>query len=189
MRCVQRAVKDSDIAIVSEALKENRTLVRMLSGRAATANRVDAFAQAVPFDVIVFATHAGEWRGERVAYTFLTERDANGGSWWTKHMGLVFDPRERRFMVQTFYGFREIDGVPWEDQEAKDRLPVGTAMTTWHGMSFEEQRATRLQVGRRLTGERRHGDADERRHLAASCPGFARVGGRSRAEQCLLIVS
>jgi hypothetical protein len=133
-------VNGTEIDDISDRLEANGTLVIALQGNAATVSSVDTILKSLPFDVVVFSTHAGEWRGARVTYEFRDTEGRMRRLVVDEAMGFGYDPRSDSYLVQTYYHFHELDGVSWADEEGKRRLPVGTAITSWLSMPLQDRR-------------------------------------------------
>jgi hypothetical protein len=98
----------------------------------------------MPFDVMVFATHAGEWNGERQTFEYADAEGRMRRLVVDEAHGFGYDPHTELVQVQTYWRFHSLDGVTWSDREAKRTLPVGTAITAWVELKLEEKR--RLMV-------------------------------------------
>lgn len=133
-------VRANDIDVVEAALRRNNTLVRVARGARANVHGMDIASRIVPFDVIVIATHAGEWKGSRATYRYPDAEGRERTLVVDEAVGIGYDPSTDMFPVQFFYSFRSIDGVSWDDEEAKRLLPVGSAISTWVNLPTEERR-------------------------------------------------
>lgn len=133
-------VRADDINVIEKALKSNGTLVRAMRGRGANVHAVEITTQTVPFDIIAIATHAGDWHGDRVTYQYPDFDGRMRTLVVDEAVGIGYDPAQDLYPVQVFYAFRSLDGVPWEDDEAKQRLPVGSAMLAWTETLEKERR-------------------------------------------------
>lgn len=133
-------VSGSEIEKIGNTLKQNRTFVRALTGRQATAHRVMMLIETLPFDVIVISTHAGDVSGERVTYKFPDAEGIVRRLVIDHAVGFSYDPQTDKFLVQQFERFHELDGVDWTDVASKKNLYVGAAINSWVAFDFEERK-------------------------------------------------
>lgn len=124
-------VDGSEMGDISRSLGRNNTLVRPLEGRAANVNTVDVLVQTLPFDIIVFSTHAGDSSGTRVTYAY-TDSEGIARRLVVDHaVGFGYDPVADQFRVEQHERYYELDGVLWSDEVAKAAMYVGAAIISW----------------------------------------------------------
>jgi hypothetical protein len=133
-------VQGSEVAVIADALVKNKTLCRIMEGPSATVVAVDTMLQSLPLDVLVFATHAGEWHGERLTYEYTESSGRERVLTVDEALGFGYDPTTDLYMVQSFNHFHELDGVRWNDAEGKRRISAGEAITAWEAIPFETRR-------------------------------------------------
>ena len=124
-------VAGSEIESIGKSLTENGTLVRIQDGPRATVNKVKMLIETLPFDIIVLSTHAGDIPGERATYEFKDSENLSRRLVIDHAVGLGYDPKTDKVLVQQFERFHELDGVDWTDSAAKAKLYVGTAIQSW----------------------------------------------------------
>ncbi|MDO9118085.1 MAG: hypothetical protein Q7U39_09020 [Nitrospira sp.] len=137
-------VSGSEIDVIAESLGQNKTLVRVQLGPAATVLNVMMLMETVPFDIIVISTHAGDVPGQRVTYDFKDSEGIARRLVIDEGVGFAYDHKSEKVLVQTFSRFHELDGVDWTDSAAKSNLYVGTSITTWAGMDIFEKKKYRV---------------------------------------------
>lgn len=133
-------VDGAEIDIMAAALRKNGTLVRRLQDKYANVVRVDTAIQAMPFDFIGIATHAGEIKGKRLTYEFADRRGNRRILVVDEAVCIGHQPHNDLYHVTMFNGFRSIDGVPWSDEEGKDRIGAGDALHDFYAKPFDERR-------------------------------------------------
>lgn len=124
-------VEGSEIATINHSLLKNGTLTRVVKGPAATVHRVQTLVDALPHDIIVVSTHAGDAPGQRVTYQYDDSDGKQRRLTVDRAMGLGYDPAENKFLLQQYHRFHSLDGVDWTDRAAKAALPVGSAIHSW----------------------------------------------------------
>ena len=124
-------VAGSEIESIGESLSKNGTLVRVQAGPQATVHKVRMLIETLPFDIIVLSTHAGDIPGERATYEFKDSEDISRRLVIDHAVGLGYDQKTDKVLVQQFERFHELDGVDWTDSTAKAKLYVGTAIRSW----------------------------------------------------------
>jgi hypothetical protein len=133
-------VQAADIETMAASLGRNRTLIRRLAGTEANVHAVDMTTRAIPFDIIGIATHAGDCSGARVTYRYPDNEGRIRSLVVDEAIGIGYDPTLDLYPVQTYYAYRELDGIPWDDEEGKERLPVGSAIVAWHAIAQLDRR-------------------------------------------------
>lgn len=137
-------VLGAEIGIVRESLVKNRTLVRVQQGPLATARDVRMLIETVPFDIIVFSTHAGDVPGQRVTYEFTDSEGIDRCLVIDEAVGFESDSISDRVLVERFSRFHQLDGIEWTDTAAKAKLYIGSAIDTWSAMEFLERNKYRV---------------------------------------------
>lgn len=133
-------VDASEIEVIKTALNKNKSLVRVMRGGGASVHLVDAVVQSIPFDIIAISTHAGDWHGQRLTYEYFDREGRLRRLVVDEAVGFGYDPTTDLYLVQTFYSFRSLDGVAWDDDEGKQRLPVGSAILSWNDFASKDRR-------------------------------------------------
>lgn len=124
-------VEGSEIQEIARTLANNGTLVRVQSGHRATAYRIQALIDTLPFDIIVLSTHAGDAPGERATYEYIDSEGINRRLVIDHAISISYAPGTDKFVTQQYERFHELDGVDWSDTKAKAKLYVGTAIKSW----------------------------------------------------------
>lgn len=127
-------VEGSEIQAITEALIKHKTLVRLQAGTRATVNQVQTLIETLPFDIIVFSTHAGDAPGERATYEYIDSEGLNRRLTIDHATSFSYDHSTDKYLVQDYERFHELDGVDWTDKKAKEKLYVGTAINSWAGL-------------------------------------------------------
>lgn len=137
-------VEGSEIKVIAGALARNRTLTRVLDGPRASVHQVDLLIQTVPWDVVVFSSHAGDAPGSRDTYIYPDDEGRERRLVVDKAMGFGVDPHADNVMVQLSFHFQELDGVAWSDKAGLDLLPVGSAIHAFNRLGAEGLRECRV---------------------------------------------
>jgi len=126
-----QTVEGSEIETIRHALLKNGTLTKLLSGPAATQVHVQFSLDAMPNDIIVVSSHAGDASGSRVTYEYPDAEGRIRRLTIDRALGIGYDSHDDMYAVMQYYRFHNLDGVDWRDREGKTALPVGTAITSW----------------------------------------------------------
>lgn len=126
-----QAVDSSEISTINNALLKNGTLTRVVQGKAATQVRIQSLLDLLPYDIIVFSSHAGDAPGVRVTYEYPDDDDRKRTLVVDNATGIGYDPLSDMYRVVDYHRFHSLDGVDWQDKAGLAGLPVGTAMTAW----------------------------------------------------------
>lgn len=133
-------VSAPEMRTIANVLHNNGGLVRRLDGNGAKVARASVTLQAMPFDVMVFATHAGEWNGVRQTYEYADSEGRMRRLVVDEAHGFGHDAHTDLVQVQSYWRFYSLDGVLWSDRDAKKNLYVGTAITSWVQLELKEKR-------------------------------------------------
>ena len=126
-----QTVEGSEVDTINQALQKNGTLTRMVKGPNASVSRVQALFDALPYDIIVVSTHAGDAPGERITYQYNDKECKVRRLIIDRVLGLGYDPSEDKFQVRAYHRLHSLDGVNWSDRAGKTELPVGSAIRAW----------------------------------------------------------
>jgi hypothetical protein len=66
-------VEGTEIKVISDTLGRNRTLIRVLEGPLASVHQVNLLLQSVPWDIVVFSSHAGDAPGSLDTYVYADD--------------------------------------------------------------------------------------------------------------------
>lgn len=122
-------VQSDDIKIAGESLSSRGIIIKLIKGERATVYNVTRAVNLLPYDFLVISTHCGDVAGVRWTYEF---RDSEG-----RNRTLVVDlalsmsrvpNSEDMIEVMELSRFVSLDGVDWNDAQAKKELYVGTAI-------------------------------------------------------------
>ena len=134
-----QAVDGLEVEAIAKALTMNGTLVRVQSGKRASMNRIETLIETVPFDIIVFSTHAGDSPGIRTTYEFIDSKGITRRLGLDEAIGFSYDSVVDKYLVRQFERFRELDRVLWSDRDAKSRIDAGTAIQSWLALDLLER--------------------------------------------------
>lgn len=137
-------VEGTEIKVISNALGRNRTLTRILEGPGASVQQVNLLLQSVPWDVVVFSSHAGDAPGSLDTYVYADDEGRRRRLVVEQAIGFGVDPHEEDVSVQFSFHFQELDGVPWVDKVALNQLPVGSAMHAFTRLDAEQLNTARV---------------------------------------------
>lgn len=126
-----QTVEGSEISTIRHALLKNGTLTKLVSGPAATQVHVQFLLDAMPNDIIVVSSHAGDASGSRITYEYPDAEGCTRRLTIDRALGIGYDSHDDMYAVMQYYRFHNLDGVDWRDREGKRALPVGTAITSW----------------------------------------------------------
>lgn len=129
-------VEGGEVEVIARALQRNRTMTRVLTHRAASVGRVTDLLDFMPHDVIVISSHAGDAQGERVTYQYGDDEGRQRTLVVDQTQSITYDRVEDKYPVLEFTRFVSLDGVSWEDDDAKKALPVGSAINKWASMDM-----------------------------------------------------
>lgn len=110
------------------SLANRSILVRGYRKGAANVRDVTEMVECFPYDLLIIATHCGDTSGYRETYEFI---DSEGHArTLVADVGVGFARSDDPNMVRVAQHIRfiSLDGVDWNDREAKSKLYVGTAM-------------------------------------------------------------
>ncbi|WP_162932287.1 hypothetical protein [Solimonas sp. K1W22B-7] len=138
-------VVGSEITVIADALSRNRTLTRVLEGPGASVHRVDLLLQAVPWDLVVFSSHAGDAPGSRDTYVYVDDEGRERRLIVEQAVSIGVDPHQEDIPVKFFFNYQELDGVSWSDKAALAELPVGSALHAFHRLDVDQRRAARVE--------------------------------------------
>lgn len=149
-----------EINEAAAALAGKDTFVRVFRGKEADVTSVSDAMEHFPYDFLMFATHCGDASGYLSTYDF---QDTEGKQRRlvvevTPGIGRSDNPDELR--VTEYMRFHSLDGVDWDNTEAKAKMDVGTALPDW----LELVRNEELKPTKREEIDRVRGSAVLRMH-------------------------
>ena len=122
------AVSSKEIDPALQRLTENGAICKALRGQVANLYQVGHSIRLFPFDFLLISTHCGDAPGYRWTYEFT---DSEGfDRRLVVDLAVSFEAVRHSddVKVTEFIRFVSLDGVDWNDREAKKALYVGTAI-------------------------------------------------------------
>jgi hypothetical protein len=120
-----------EMRAAEELLPKRGIFLRYYEGPNATVRSVTEMVEMFPYDLLVFATHCGDVRGWRFTYEYDDSENIRRTLVADVAIGVADTDNEDLLNVTQYFRFVSLDGVDWTDAEAKKRLYVGTAITTF----------------------------------------------------------
>ncbi len=117
-----------EIRSAAQSLSSRRAFVRVYEGAGATVRRVGEMIAHFPYDLLVIATHCGDSSGYRWTYEFTDSEKYHRTLVVDLAVGFGRTDDPNKVNVSEFMRFVSLDGVDWNDAEAKKKLYVGTAI-------------------------------------------------------------
>ena len=117
--------KEVEAALVR--LTENGVVSKALRSRNATVHQVANTIKLFPYDLLLISTHCGDAPGWRCTYEFIDSEKLSRTLVVDIAVGVEIKRRDEDVRVSQFTRFVSLDGVDWNDREAKKKLHVGTA--------------------------------------------------------------
>jgi hypothetical protein len=129
-----KTVSSKEIDPAFDRLTENGAICKALRKQRATVYQASHNIRLFPYDFLLISTHCGDASGYRWTYQFTDSEgrdrrlvvDLAVSLELTKEPELMRDEDEVR--VTEFVRFVSLDGVDWNDREAKKKLYVGSAI-------------------------------------------------------------
>lgn len=137
-------VDGTEIKVIADALTRNRTLTRILEGPDASVHQVDLLLQAMPWDLIVFSSHAGDAPGTRDTYVYRDDNNRERRLVVEQAVSIGINPQEELVPVRHAVHLKSLDGVDWTDKAALDQLPVGSAINAYLRLNVEQRDIARI---------------------------------------------
>ena len=119
-------VQGAEIPAIAEALVNNGTLVRRLSGPNSSASLVQMALDVLPNDIVVLSSHSGDVPGDRVTYSF-PDANGRGRQLVVDHVTYFSkDTDPEMVLVSELHHFHSLDGVAWDnvDEESYSGAPI-----------------------------------------------------------------
>jgi len=120
-----------EIRVAEQLLPEQGIFLRCYEGGAATVRNVTEMVELFPYDLLVFATHCGDVSGSRWTYEYKDSEGIDRTLVVDIAIGVGDTDDSDLLHVTQFMRFVSLDGVDWNDPQKKERLYIGTAMTTF----------------------------------------------------------
>lgn len=121
-------VNAPEIQAARELLPKRRIFVRGYEGPGASVRAVGDMVDLFPYDLLLFATHCGDAQGHRWTYEFKDSEGIDRCLVVDIAIGVGQTDEEDLLQVMQFTRFHTLDGVDWNDTDAKADLYVGTAI-------------------------------------------------------------
>lgn len=121
-------VEAPEVEFTAERLAQHGTLVRGYRGAMASVRNVSEMAELLPYDFLLFATHCGDASGWRFTYEFKDREGIDRRLVVDVAISASAESDDDKISVMQFVKFVSIDGIDWEDTEAKSKHYVGTAI-------------------------------------------------------------
>ena len=121
--------KESESDTVVECLTHKRIFVKAVKGKDATVYNARNHIEHFPYDLLYICSHAGEINGRRLRVRFK-DRHGEPHIFVIDHAaGIGYTGegtgKDAKFEVMDFTRFVELDGVDWNDDEGKKKIPAG----------------------------------------------------------------
>lgn len=120
-----------EIRTAAKLLPERGIFTRCYEGEGATVRNVTEMIELYPYDLLVFATHCGDVPGYRWTYEYTDSEGIARNLVVDIAIGIAGTDDDNLLHVTQFMRFISLDGVDWNDPRKKERLHVGTAITTF----------------------------------------------------------
>jgi hypothetical protein len=121
-------VEAPEIEFTAKRLAQHGTLVRGYRGPMASVRNVSEMAELLPYDFLLFATHCGDAGGWRFTYEYKDREGIDRRLVVDVAVSATAEPGDDKISVMQFVKFVSIDGIDWEDREAKSKHYIGTAI-------------------------------------------------------------
>ena len=120
-----------EIDAAQRLLPERGMLIRTYEGSGADVRTISDMVENFPYDFLMFATHCGDVSGYRETYEFIDSEGRIRRLVVDMAIGVAQTGDPEMLQISQFNRFRELDGVDWSDNAAKESLYVGTAIRDW----------------------------------------------------------
>ena len=132
-------VRAPEIETATELLPKRGFYVRGYKGPIATVRAVTEMLDWFPYDLLIFATHCADAPGYRWTYEYLDSEGLDRTLVVDIAVSFARTDDPEMFAVTQFVRFHSLDGVDWTDNEAKEKLYVGTAIKDYSEWSKGER--------------------------------------------------
>ena len=122
------AVDSTEIQTALVRLTNSGVFSKALRARAATVYQVANTVALFPYDLLLISTHCGDVPGWRWTYEFVDTEGLPRTLVVDIAIGVQIVPGHDDLRVSQFIKFVSLDGVDWNDREAKKALYVGKAI-------------------------------------------------------------
>ena len=129
--------------------------LRTYYGPGANVTDVNRMMEWLPYDLLLIATHCGDIRGSRWTYEFTDSEGHERDLVVDVAVGVGKTAEPNMLAVTQFLRFVSLDGVDWNDAEAKKALYVGTAIVDF----MDRTREPKLEPVKKDPVERVYGSA------------------------------
>ena len=122
-------VQASEVDIVKKNLSQRGMILKTLRGSEADVYNVTRNIGLLPYDFLLISTHCGDANGWEWTYEYEDSEGIKRELVTHTTIGVGNIPHEdEMFEVMQYSKFVSLDGVDWNDPEAKETLYVGTAI-------------------------------------------------------------
>ncbi len=111
----------SESTILGKLLKNKNVFYKILKGKTANPSNVEFHIEHLPFDLIIFSTHGGYPKGDRIRIEFSDPKDKLHSLTFRRCYSICPVKYSDKFEVKTFYEFEEFDKIKWGTKSI--RLP------------------------------------------------------------------
>jgi hypothetical protein len=146
------SVDSKEVEAVLIRLTANGVVSKALRSRNATVYEVANTIKLFPYDLLLISTHCGDAPGWRWTYEFIDSEQRPRELVVDIAIGVEARNHDEEVRVTQFTRFVSLDGVDWNDREAKKKLYVGTAIRDYVKMIGDDA----LEPVRRERVERVH---------------------------------
>jgi hypothetical protein len=134
--------KKSETDTVVGNLTHKRIFVKAVKGKEATVYNARNHIEHFPYDLLYICSHAGEMKGRRFKVRFK-DRHGEPHIFVIDHAaGIGYTGegtgKDARFEVMDFKRFVELDGVDWNDDEGKQKIPAGELAEQFSRISVDD---------------------------------------------------
>lgn len=144
-------VQSKEVVNAGRRLIERGPLIMAFRNERANVRSVSHLLDLIPYDLLFIATHCGDVKGHRETYRFT---DSSGRErTLVLDVAMQVDPKLRygKVQVKAYQRYVSIDGVPWENKDAR-MLIVGSALKDFYSKRLSERMPISREPIERIVG-------------------------------------